>query len=346
MPWGVAAAGIGAAGALGGGAMGKSGAGSAAKAQQFAAEISAMTQMQMYQANAGNLGPFVNRGQMSLDTLNSILQSGGRNLGNYGLPATLAYQTPSSLQAILNNPVQAQFANTLNHPVFAPTQEQLEQTPGYQWNLNQAMQGAANSNAAQGKGISGAAMKGAAAAATALAQNTLGQQAGIFNQNYQNALAGNQAYFGGALQSNAQQQGIFQNNLQNLLGPLAGLASLGENAAAMTGNMGTQAAQGIGNSLMQGGTAAASGIIGGANAASQGLTGATNAISNQLMLQSLTGGNNNAANYINYALNGNNSSYYGSPYSYNPSSFGYTGDPNSAGASALQGLGFYNPLPV
>src|SRR6478609_7935482 len=152
MPWGVAAAGIGAAGALGGGAMGKSGAGNASKAQQFAAELSASTQAQLYQNSAQLQAPFVANGSMAGGILGSILSNGGRNLGDYGLPASLAYQTPANLQAVLNNPqyqTPGNFQSVLQNPVFSPTQAQLEQTPGYQWNLNQALQGAANSNAAQ-----------------------------------------------------------------------------------------------------------------------------------------------------------------------------------------------------
>lgn len=131
---------------------------------------------------------------------------------------------------------------------FAPTEANLETTPGYQFNLYQGEKGAANSAAARGLSGSGAALKGAATYATGLADST-----------YQNQ-------FNNALQR-------YNTNL----GRLQGQASLGENAGAQTGNFGTQAASNAGQALIGGANASAAGTVGVANAVSGGLNGLGNA---------------------------------------------------------------------
>lgn len=123
---------------------------------------------------------------------------------------------------------------------FAPTQAQLEATPGYQFNLSQGLKATQNGAAAQGLGSSGAALKGAASYASGLADTT-----------YQNQ-------FSNALNSYNTNLAKWQN-----------LAGLGENAAAQTGNAGTMAASNAGQAL-----------IGGANATAAGIQGATGNIGN------------------------------------------------------------------
>jgi len=128
---------------------------------------------------------------------------------------------------------------------FSMTQEQLEQTPGYQFTLAEGLKATQNSYAAQGLGSSGAAMKGAAQYATGLASTT-------FQQQLQNYLAQNMQRY-------------------NML---MGGAQLGENAAAQTGSFGTQAGANIGNSLMSAGNAQAAGMVGAANSFSGGVNNA------------------------------------------------------------------------
>jgi hypothetical protein len=137
---------------------------------------------------------------------------------------------------------------------FNPTQQQLEQTPGYQFTLQQGMKGVDNAMSAKGLGLSGAQAKGLADYTTGLASNT-------FQQQYQNALQNYQTNY------NAQQQQV--GNLLNLLG-------IGQNAAAGVGNAGMQSAQGIGNTLMSGANATAAGQIAAGNAQSNALSGALN----------------------------------------------------------------------
>jgi len=119
----------------------------------------------------------------------------------------------------------------------------LRTTPGYQFNLNQGLKSVQNGAAARGLGSSGAAFKGAANYATGLADST-----------YQNQFA------------NAV------TNQTNAYNRLLGVAGLGANAAAQSGQIGVQGAANAGNSLIGAGTAQAAGLTGAANS----LTNAAN----------------------------------------------------------------------
>ena len=66
---------------------------------------------------------------------------------------------------------------------FDPTLSQLQQTPGYQFALQQGLESTQNGFSAQGLGVSGAAIKGAQNYAEGLADQTYQQQANIYNQN-------------------------------------------------------------------------------------------------------------------------------------------------------------------
>src|SRR6185312_11573121 len=92
-------------------------------------------------------------------------------------PAVGGTSQPAAPSAPAGNPL------TVPSLTFAPTQAQLEATPGYQFIKGQGLQSVANSNAAAGRGISGAALKGAAEFATGLAGTTLDQQQRIFQAN-------------------------------------------------------------------------------------------------------------------------------------------------------------------
>lgn len=141
---------------------------------------------------------------------------------------------------------------------FQPTQAQLEATPGYQFALSQGLKSTQNAAAAKGQGISGAALKGAAQYATGLADQT-----------YQN------------------QFNNYQTQNTNAYNKLMGLSSLGENAAATTGNIGQQAlGTGI-NALTSGAAAQAAGQVGSANALSSGINGIGTAGLNALLLPQL-----------------------------------------------------------
>ena len=139
-----------------------------------------------------------------------------------------------------NSPLQTQFA-------FDP--KNLENTPGYQFTLQQGLKGTNNALAAQGLGLSGAQAKGLSQYTTGLANQTYGDQynraLSTYNTNYQ--VAANNV-----------------NNLQNLV-------NTGQNSAAQSGQQGVQAANNAGNYLTQQGNAKAAGIAGVGQAVNSGV---------------------------------------------------------------------------
>lgn len=153
----------------------------------------------------------------------------------------------------------AGLANTLRTP-FSFDASQLENTPGYQFTLQQGLKSLNNQNSAQGLGLSGAQQKGLLQYATGLANQTYGDQ---YNR---------------ALQQFTTNYGLASDQA----GRLASLAGLGQNAAAGIGNAGMNNASNISSLLAQGASSLGSGGIGAANAqasifpniANMGLAGA------------------------------------------------------------------------
>lgn len=111
---------------------------------------------------------------------------------------------------------------------FEITQEELEKTPGYQFTLGQGLKGVQNGYAAKGLASSGAALKGAAEYATGLADST-----------YSKRMA---EYLG-------------QN--QQIYNMLQGPATMGQNAAAGSGNAATATGQGVASAYTNAGNAQA-----------------------------------------------------------------------------------------
>src|SRR3954471_14862439 len=135
------------------------------------------------------------------------------------------------------------------------TQAQLEQTPGYQFDLAQGLKATQSAAAARGLGVSGASLKGAGSYATGLANKTYLDQFNVAQQRFTDTLSLNTGQ---------------QNQLTNQWNRLSGLATLGENAAAKTGEQGTSAAKTAGEDTITAGKAEASGITNAANALSSG----------------------------------------------------------------------------
>jgi hypothetical protein len=134
-----------------------------------------------------------------------------------------------------NTAGQSDFAayNNLVGPNANPAQQEaaLQSLPGYQFQQTQGLKAVQNSAAARGLGESGAALKGAAQYATGLADSSW--------KDYANSL-----YQG---------------------------ASLGENAAAQTGNYGTQSAIAQGQNTTSAGVAQGNAAIASGNAVSSGI---------------------------------------------------------------------------
>lgn len=124
----------------------------------------------------------------------------------------------------------------------------IQDSAAYQWRMGQGMQGLDRSAAARGSLFGG------------------GHQTDVLNY----------------------AQGLASQEYGNQWNRLAGLASMGQNAAVGAGSMGQQSASNIGNLLANAGNAQAAGAINSANAWSNGLAGLANVAGNYL------GGRNSA----------------------------------------------------
>lgn len=210
-----AAVGIGTAVAgVAGSAMSSSAANSAANTQANAANNASALQWQQFQQMQQNLQPYMQLGANNIPGLQSQLGQ----LGNMNFS-------------------------------FNPTESQLEQTPGYQFTLQQGLKGVDNAASAKGLNLSGAQMKGIGQYTTGLADQT-------YQQQYQNAL-----------QNFMTNYGVSSDQYNRL----SGLVGLGQNAAAGVGNAGLQTANTAGNYLTSGANAQAAGTIGSANAINSGI---------------------------------------------------------------------------
>ena len=127
------------------------------------------------------------------------------------------------------------------------TQSQLEQTPGYQFNLSQGLKATQSAAAARGLGVSGASLKGASTYATGLADST-----------YQNQFNNAQSRFSDYLSLNTGQQ----TNLTNQFNRLSNLAQIGESAGAATASAGSSLANTSATAQEAAGNALASGTKG------------------------------------------------------------------------------------
>ena len=179
----------------------------AANTQAAAANNAAALQNAQFQQTQANLAPYASIGTAALPQLL-------KSLGYEGQFGSIGQLTGMSGQGFQFNP------------------SNLEQTPGYQFTLQQGLNAVNNATSATGQTGSGAQAKGLANYATGLAQNT-------YNQQYQNALT------------------TYQQNA-SILGSLL---STGQNAAAGIGSMGMQNAQSVGNTLMSGANATAAGQV-------------------------------------------------------------------------------------
>lgn len=220
MPFGgLLTAGIGAAGSLFGGLFGGAASGKASK--QY---IQALQQAQQY------LG-----GELKQGTANySPYLSAGRTASG-----TLAEMTGTPGQGLLA-PWTQQFQ--------APTAAQAEQTPGYQFQLQQGLNAVQNSAAGRGSLLSGGTLAGL---------NNYAQ--GVASTNYQNT-------FNNALTQYQSAYQTFLNNQNNTYGRLMGIAGQGLQAAGGAGNLISGIGGDIASLYGQQGGAAAQGTIGQANA--------------------------------------------------------------------------------
>lgn len=306
-----------AAGSIAGATIQANAARDAAKLATNSANRSADLVQGRYDQTRGDLSPYRQVGSDAAGQIN------GQRLGDFANTQQMT-QGGNLLDTAYQSIPDARTVGTMpNLPstVALPprlTQQELEQTPGYQFTRNQGLQAVQNSAAARGLGVSGAALKGAATFATGLADSTYQQQFAQQQQLFSDSFNQGQAQFGNqqqvyANQTNAnqllfanQQQRVTdlgtlntanQGNLQNAFNRLTGLTTIGQNSAAQTGALGNSAASQAGGFMTSGASAGAAGLIAGGNAAAGGINGITNAFSQYQAQNQLFGNNNNNGMY-------------------------------------------------
>lgn len=220
--------------------------------QSNAQKNAAQTQKDMFGTITQNSKPFMQAGYGATDTLMQLL-------GTSGTPGSTVAGTGGLMNGYLNSQ-------------FAPTQDQLNNYPGYQFALQQGGQATRNADTPGMGALSGAALK-----------DLTNFNVGTANQYY------NQ-YF--------QQDQTQKNNIFNRLSSIAGL---GQSAAAGVGNSGTQLGTGIAQAGAAAGASQAAGTVGAANA----LTSGANTLGG---LQYLNANSGNP--YASAGLTGNDSTGY------------------------------------
>jgi hypothetical protein len=340
VPWGAALSGLGSAI---GGIFGGSAASSAAQSQADAAKQAIALQQQIYGQTSGNLAPFLQAGTMSLGNLASLLGIGGSQGGDLSQLLSQSPQAAAGVgapsqaptlggvsggfptyQGVYPGGVAQQLGMQIpnyNMPEF--TAAQYQQSPGYQFELQQGL-GAIQNAAVPGQGsISGNTLKALQTYGTGLANQDFQQAYNNYTQNYQNqynannnqfwnlynsaANQSNNAYnaavqgatlpFNAALQTYGANNQNYWNQINNasnyqnqLYSRLFGLAGTGQNAAVQQGGFGQNYASNTGNLLTQLGNAGASGTVGSTNALLGGLQGVMNSL---VSPTSIGGGGNN-----------------------------------------------------
>lgn len=218
-------------------------------------KASGAAQEQIAQAESQILNPYVNLGVVA-----------GQQLGNFDT------QTPYDLSGM------PQYN-------WNPTEQGLQQTPGYQFTLDQGLKSTQNAAAARGLGVSGAALKAASTYATGLADQTYTQQLSNYNSQYSNQMA--------QFQNSFNDYWANQNNRYN---QLAGLTSMGANAGALQSNNLTQVGSNIGNALQTSGQASAAGTVGATNSLTNALMSSNQSSNSNSWLNSLFSGGGSTVN--------------------------------------------------
>ena len=297
MPWAVAAAAVTAVGSYAASSSSASASKKAAGGQVAAADRAAEMQKAQFDQTQSNLAPYRDMGQTALPLLSP---------GQYSNPsqATAGSQYGGNVlqQAYgevpyFQDPNGGRVPDSTGYANAAPGsmgQQELEETPGYQFTRDQGLQSVQNSAAARGLGVSGAALKGAATFATGLADKTYQDQFAIKQQQFANQgslFGAQQQQFSDNLnlnqnafsQAQQRQQDFLnintanQTNAQNSFNRLTGIASIGQNAATGVGILGATSAGAQGNYLTSGANAAGAGAIAQGNATAGQYNGLANA---------------------------------------------------------------------
>jgi hypothetical protein len=203
------------------------------------------------------------------DYLKGQTQSGLEDYQPYLNAGKGATTTLSSLMGVPGQGLLENWTGKFN----APTAEEAEQTPGYQFQLKSGLDAIQNSAAGKGSLLSGR---------TLADLNNYAQ--GTASTNYQNT-------FNNALTQYQSAYGSFLNNQNNQYSRLMGLSGEGLQATQGAG----QFRQGMGSDIASLMGAQGAAQAGGTMAMGQGISGAMNNIGGMFTLRNLMGGNTNTA---------------------------------------------------
>lgn len=225
----------------------------AANVQAQAAQESAQLQYSMYQQTAARLQPWVSTGTAATQQLGGLLGLSGYQASGAGGMGTGSLVQP-----------------------FQPTMQQLQQTPGYQFTMQQGLEAVQNQATAMGQGggfVPAAGRGGGTGAAAAMPSGAEGK--GLIN--YAENLAST---------TYQQQFNNYWNQLSSIYNMVSGVSGQGASAAAGVGQAGQATAQGMSNALQTGAAATAAGITGATSsitspASSIATIGLMNQIANQ-----------------------------------------------------------------
>lgn len=246
---------IGAGTSLAGSSLQAGAAQSAASLQAQEQEQALQFQEQEWAQQQQNEAPWLKAGGNAVTTLGNLM--GASTTGTPQL-STNAYG--STVQAFNpNNPLQAWQGN-----FTAPTLQQAENTPGYQFQLQQGL-GALNNAAAAAGGLN--------TGNTGEALQQYGQ--GLAQTDYNNV-------YNQALQQYQQSYNQYAQNQANTFNQYSTLAGLGQTAAGQLGSEGQSAASNIGGISLTGGAQIGQDIQNAAAATASGYVGAGNVLGGSL----------------------------------------------------------------
>lgn len=214
----------------------------AAQIQADAARFSAMLQQQRFEEVKGLLTPFVDYGRGAMPSV------------QWGT-GTWPGADPADFQNALLTKLPGQ---------WSPTMENLENMPGYKFQLQQGMRAANNAGLAT-YGQSGNTIRAGVQAASGLAASN-------WQSNFNQWLA---------------QQNLDQSGKAQTYNMLTGQVGTGLQAAGALGGVGIQSAAQVGNALQAAAGYQGAGIVGAANAGANALAGVGGAGSNAAMLYAL-----------------------------------------------------------
>ena len=309
-----------------------------------------------------------NAGQYGNDVIGQGVYNATSGVGNAvnsanGIVGGLYGSQVSNLNPYLQTGSQGNqaYQNILNNPFTLPTAQQVQNTPGYQFQLQQGLQGVQQTLGATGAGASGGELKALTqygqGVASTYYQNAVQNALNAYNTNLNTAGMGmNVGLQGSSLYNNATQNaaGLMSGNTMagGMFSGQAAMTGAGEQAqlasgtantiAGLYGNEANFGLQGSTNLLAGGGQEANFGLTGNYEAGNQNLSG-TEAASN-MFLQGAYGTAAGQMGQANALMGGMNSLGSGLYSAFGPNGFNlFGGSTGGMGQYGSPGYSGYNP---